>query len=370
MPRGAEARETDVDGAPRAQPSGGDSAPTPPKPRGLRRLVPFAGAALVVLALTTGWFLTRPATVIVAPLQRGAALDIVYGTGVVEYVRQANLAPPVSAPIRNVLVNEGDIVRRGQALAQLVDDAERGALAQIEVQAAQARADAQRTEMLFRRGYVSTAAHEQARSVLRADLASVSAARARLADYVIQAPFAGTIIRRDAEPGDLATPAHALFVLADRNQARVTATVDERDVARLKVGQESLLRADGFPGRTFSARVVDLTPAGDSTARLFRVRLGLPNNSELRPGMTVEVNVIAARRDNALLAPASSFAGGGLWVVRDGQARRLTVEKGAVGADRLEIRAGAKDGDVAIVKPAGLKDGQHVRAAPAAGSSH
>jgi RND family efflux transporter MFP subunit len=337
------------------------------KPAGWRGLLRsrrarYIAAALAALLALSAWFFTRPPAVTVTAATRGEAVDVVYATGVVEYVRQARIAPIVTAPIQRVVVEEGGQVRAGQLLAQLEDGPQRGTVAQLEAQALTARLAADRVERLYDRGFASRAAWDEARGQRDAAVGAARSARARLADYAITAPFAGTVLRRDAEPGNLATPGSVLFVVADESSIRVTADLDERDIARVAEGQDALIRADAFPGQTFAARVTEVTPQGEAATRVFRTRLGLDSGAPLRAGMTVEANIIAARRADAVLAPAAALRQDAVFVVEDGRARRRPIVRGATGADRVEIRDGVREGELVIVNPPdALNDGQRVR---------
>lgn len=334
--------------------------PVRPKPRRRWRIA-LLGLA-VAAATTGGWVLLRPTDVQVAVVGRGEAVDAVYASGVVEYVRQARIAPVVTAPIRSVLVREGETVRRGQVLAQLDEGPQAATALQLEAQAAQARAAADRQQRLFSAGFAAKAALDDADAQRRAAEAAAQSARLRLRDYRLSAPFAGRILRRDAEPGDLASAVTPMFVLADPHSLRVTADVDERDMARIAVGMDAAVRADAFPDRTFPARVTQVTPQGDATGRVFSVRLSLPADTPLRPGMTVETNLIAARRPDATLAPTAALRDGAVFVVQHGKAHRRTVTTGAAGPQKTEIVRGLAPGEQVVVNPpANLRDNARVR---------
>jgi RND family efflux transporter MFP subunit len=337
----------------------------PPVARRRRRiwLWPLAGLAALALSAGGGWMLLQPVPVSTAPVVTGEAVDAVYASGVVEYVRQARIAPVVSAPIRRVLVEEGDDVRAGQPLAQLDDGPQEGVVLQLEAQAALARATADRQRRLDAAGFGARAALEDAEKLQAAAAAAARGARARLADYRLVAPFAGRVIRREAEPGDLAQVGQPMFVVADTGALRIRADIDERDVGRLAVGQDAVVRSDSFPGQTFPARIREITPQGDSAGRVFRARLTLSPDTVLKPGMTVESNLVTGRRPSAVLAPTKALKDGAVWVVADGRAHRRVVRVGAQGADRIEIISGLKAGEAVIVDPpARLKDGARVKA--------
>ncbi|MCA6252045.1 MAG: biotin/lipoyl-binding protein, partial [Phenylobacterium sp.] len=104
-----------------------------------RRLV-LAALLLLALAAAGGlaWLSLRPLPVRTGQVERGEAVEAVYASGVVEYVRQARVAPVVSAPILRVLAEEGQAVAAGQVLAQLDDGPQMGTTLHLEAQAAQA----------------------------------------------------------------------------------------------------------------------------------------------------------------------------------------------------------------------------------------
>lgn len=309
------------------------------------------GLAILAGAAAGGFLYLRPVPVRVGHAATGEAIDAVYASGVVEYVRQAHVAPIVTAPIRRVLVQEGENVQPGQMLAQLEDGPQVGTTLQLEAQAAQARFAADRQQRLFDAGFGARAARDDAQAQRQASEAAAASARARLLDYRLVAPFAGRVLRRDAEPGDLAVVGQPAFVIADLALVRVTADVDERDVGRLAVGMEAAVRADAYPGQVFRARISDITPQGDSTSRVFRVRLALPPRTPLKPGMTVETNLVTARRSHALLVPSAAISKGAVWIVRDGRAYRETVRTGAAGADLTEIVGDLTSGAAVVLNP-------------------
>ncbi|MCA6329252.1 MAG: efflux RND transporter periplasmic adaptor subunit, partial [Phenylobacterium sp.] len=124
---------------------------------------------------------------------------------------------------------------------------------------------------------------------------------------------------------------------------------------------------DAFPGQTFASQVSELTPQGDSASRVFRARLTVPAGAPLRPGMTVEANLVVARRAGALLAPTEALSDGQVWVIHKGRAHARPVSTGARGVDRTEILSGLTSGETVILSPPSrLREGSRVQ--PAAGS--
>lgn len=321
-------------------------------------------AAALVLAAASAWWLFwhRPATVTTAQVERGPAVELVYATGFVEAEHPVTVSPRVTAPVAEVLVEEGERIVRGQPLVRLDDSEQRALLAQARADARGKTLAERRVSTLHSQGWVTRAARDEAVAAGQASRAAVSALEARLDQMTVRAGISGTVLKRDVEPGDLAIPGKELFELGDPARARVTATVDERDIPRIQVGQEALLSTDALPGKVIRGRVTEITPGGDPNQRAFRVRIGLEEKGGLPFGLTLEVNIVTGRRENALLVPAQSVAGGQVWLARDGRAERREVRTGILGTEKVEILAGVTTGDRVIVNPPeGLEDGDRVR---------
>jgi len=321
----------------------------------------------LILAGFALWANFKPRTVVLASVVRGPALDVVYATGFVEVENPAEISARMTAPVTQVLVREGDVVRKGQILARLDAGEQQSTLAQLSAQRRNAQAQARRTQQLYAQGWATIAARDSTLSAAQAARAAEDAAAARLAQFQVTATSAGIVLRRDVEPGDMATPAKRLFIVGDPATLKVTATIDERDVVRLKVGQEALLSSDAYVGKIFHARVRDITLSGDPTQRAFRARLALEDKEALPVGLTFEVNIVTRRVDQALLVPSSAVVDGAVWRVVEGRVERRLVKIGISGIDKSEVISGLAAGDTVVMKPPkDMKAGQRIRAASAA----
>lgn len=330
----------------------------------MRKLWPALALLLLVGLAGLAWYALRgrPLAVEVARVTRGPAVDLVYATGFVEPVHPVSVSARVTAPVRAVLVREGDRVERGQALLQLDDEEQRGVLTQMQAQARGATLAEQRSTVLYRQGWITRAAWDAAMAQGQAARAAQVAQAARVDQMVVRAGVPGVVLKRDVEPGDVVTPGKQLMQLGDPVEARVTATVDERDIPRVRAGQVALMSTDALPGRVIRARVIEVTPGGDPNQRAFRVRVGLTHADALPFGLTLEVNIVTRQRAGALLVPTGALAAGHVWTVADGKAERRTVRTGIQGADRTEILSGLAVGDMVIVNPpADLAGGDRVQ---------
>lgn len=329
-----------------------------------RRIV-WLLALLAALATAVAVLLwrTHPLAVTVVNPRIGPAAELVYATGYVEPVQPVTVQSRITAPVARVLVDEGDRVTRGQPLVTLVDDEQQALLDQAAAQRRAAEQAEYRMTTLFRQGWVTRAARDQAVANADAARAAQRTALARREQLVVRADINGIVTRRDVEPGELASPSRALFQLGDPARIRITATVDERDIARVHEGQEALMASDAWPGRTIRAHVSEVTPGGDPLQRAFRVRL-LPDEAGAFPlGMTLEVNIVSRKVDKALLIPATALADDHVWIVHEGRACRRAVKTGIAGADSVEVISGLARGDSVIDSPpAGLAEGDRVTA--------
>jgi RND family efflux transporter MFP subunit len=181
---------------------------------------------------------------------------------------------------------------------------------------------------------------------------------------MLRAGIDGVVLKRDVEPGDLATPSRVLMTLGDPARVRVTAAVDERDVPRILPGQEAVMSTEAFPGRIIKGRVREITPGGNPIERAFRVRLMLEDAPNLPLGLTLEVNIVTKRAQRALLVPATAVRGQQVWTVEDGKAQPRQVKTGITGMDEVQILRGLRAGEAVIRDPPeGLEAGEKVKVA-------
>ncbi|WP_137179499.1 efflux RND transporter periplasmic adaptor subunit [Roseomonas sp. AR75] len=341
---------------------------------------------LALVALGAGaWWAWRalPPRVAIAIATTGPALEAVYATGSVEPVHWARVGPATRARITAVLVQEGDRVSEGQPLARLDDRQARLLADEAEARARFAEDDFNRTRTLVARDIAARTTLERAERDARAARAAADALVQRLEDFVVRAPTDGLVLRRDAEVGEVVDTPASLFWIGEPKPLRVTAEVDEEDIARIQPGQRVLLRADAFPGRVLTAEVTQITPKGDTTRKAYRVRLSLPDDTPLLIGMTVEANIVLRETPDAVLVPPAALVlpGGGrgaaaapppprpgttrsgiVWLVEKERVHRREVEVGVQGPRATEINRGLSAGQAVVLDPpTGLSDGQAIR---------
>jgi HlyD family secretion protein len=193
---------------------------------------------------------------------------------------------------------------------------------------------------------------------------------------VIRATVAGTVLTRAVEPGDTVAPGEVLLEIARDAPGEILLPLDEKNLARLALGQAATCIADAFPGRPFAATVHHIAPGIDPSRGTVDVRLRLdPSADFVRQDMTVTATILTGRSDNALAVPndalldaADGADSASVLLVRDGRVQRTPVRLGLRGLAMSEVREGLRAGDH-VLAAAGLDaaalpdDGSRVRVA-------
>lgn len=282
---------------------------------------------------------------------RGTAVTAVYATGTVEPAVMLPLAPQTNARLTDLYADEGDKVTKGQVLAQFDDEELRKTHNELAAKAELAEKDHARKTKLQKRGVVSLEVLEKAQAELDMSQAALERVKTQIADLQLTAPADSTVIRRDGEIGELVTAGQTVLWLACCEDLRVTAEIDEEDIAIVKPGQEVVMRADAFPEKIFEGTVDSITPKGDPIARSYRIRIALPADTGLMIGMTVEANIVISKTENALLIPPDSLQDQNIWLANNGILTRRPVKVGAKTSQHIEITDGLNEDDLVVLSP-------------------
>jgi RND family efflux transporter MFP subunit len=320
--------------------------------------------ALIVLAVAGGaiwWRYGRGVPVIAATAQPGTAVEIVYATGGVEPVRWAKVASVVRDRILEICDCEGKTVAKGDVLARLDDRQAQAQLTELRAREDFAKRELTRVTDLMARGSTTMQNFERASMDLRQVQGQISVQLERINDYIITAPMDGVVLRRDGEIGEIAEAGQILFRIGVPKPLQVVAEVNEEDIPRVALGQIVLFRTDAFPDERLTGTVREITPMGDVVTKTYRIKVALADTTPLKPGMSVEANIITREKPNALLVPADSVRENAVFVIEDGRARRREVRLGIRGTRQAEILSGVQPGERVVSPAAELKDGSRVR---------
>ena len=270
-------------------------------------------------------------------------------------------AQATSLQTRRALERSRDLVAQGFVSQAATDDAQRAnQIATSQVASAQAQVDA---------SLLGGSAAAVARAALEQAVASEQVAQVRLAQGRVLAPSKGVLISRSVEVGDIVQPGKALMVFAASGHTQVSVQLDEKNLAKIQLGQKAYASADAFPSQRFDAVVAYINPGVDATRGAVEVKLDVANPpAYLRQDMTVSVDIETARRSAALVIASNTVeeaASDKPWVlvVRNGRAVKQFVRLGLRGNTRVEVLDGLVAGEgVVPVSKVGVKAGQRVRA--------
>lgn len=232
--------------------------------------------------------------------------------------RRAELSARSEALVVQVHVDVGDDVRAGQPLVTLSSGAVGGNRAQMN--AARARLDAatravSRERALLESGFSTPRDLDEALREEAAARAEIEAAGAALdaagagrsgtrGTYVLSAPFAGTVVARQAVAGKSAEPGQLLVAVADLHTMWAQLDVPEEDASALREGQRVTLRFDGLRGESRQGVLSRVAPTVDPHTRTVRARVELPNpGRQLRAGLFFHADILVSSPRRALLIP-------------------------------------------------------------------
>jgi HlyD family secretion protein len=380
---------------------------------GVRRAWWFVVPAVVVLVIAVAVVLAargRAPEVEVAVAQpggAGGAATLLNASGYVTPRRRATVAAKITARVIDVYVDEGMVVKEGQLLARLDDsdaqrrlaaaratrDATAAAIASLEVNLANAKVQLRRQQHLEKAGYTTEEALDQARTTAESLAAQIDAAKeqVRAADAqiavaqqdvdncTVRAPFAGVVVSKDAQRGEMVSPISAgggftrtgIATIVDMASLEIEVDVNEAYIARVEPGQPVVATLDAYPDWRIPAHVRTIIPTADRQKATVKVRISFEKlDPRILPDMGVKVAFLA---ENAGKAPvpraliphdAVREADGRplVFVVRDDRLERRAVTLGELRGSDIEVVAGVEAGDkVVLGGPADLHDGERVR---------
>jgi RND family efflux transporter MFP subunit len=249
-------------------------------------------------------------------------------------------------------------------LARLDDRQELAGLKELRAREEFLKREMARVSELITRNIATTQAYEKASMDLQQVQGFIAVQTEKINDFVIIAPMDGVVLRRDGEIGEIAESGQILFRIGVPKPLQVVAEVNEEDIPRVALGQVVLFRTDAFPDRRLEGKVREITPMGDVAAKTYRIKIALPDDTPLKPGMSVEANVITREQPNAFLVPANAVRDNVVYLLDGGRAYKREVKLGIRGTRVVEVLSGLSEGDrVAAPTSAALSDGAYVRIA-------
>ena len=392
-----------------------DRGTVEPAPRKLLWPV-VAVVALLGVGAIAWWFVSGssmlPVHIAVAqPMSAGGAnASVLDATGYVTARRAATVSAQITGALTAVLIEEGEHVEAGQVLARLDETAQRASLAQAQAQlqaaqallvqyqaqVAQSQRDLQRMQDMVGRKLVSQQAMEQARTLVETQTAqvetqrkqiqltqaSVQSAQVQLDYCTVHAPFAGVVIAKSAQVGEIISPFSAgggftrtgVGTIVDMDSLEIEVDVNEAYINRVVAGHPVDAVLNAYPDWKIPAHVIAIIPTADRSKATVKVRIALDaKDARIVPDMGVRVSFLeenkpaaqAQQAPRGVLIPATALHKDAdkdiVFILKDQKALRRAVTLGGSVGESRQVLAGVNSGESVIVDaPAELKDGTAV----------
>jgi RND family efflux transporter MFP subunit len=383
--------------------------------------------ALILLAVAAFAFRDRKVEVEVAAARKPVSgpAGVLNASGYITPRRRATIAAKITGRVTSVMFDEGTRVTEAQLLATLDDsdarraldsakadrDSAQAAIADFEVQLRNAEIELRRTQQLVQEGVQTQQALDAAATTadsLRAKInlakQQVAAAEARIREQqqavdncTIRAPYAGIVVSKDAQVGEMVSPVSAgggftrtgIATIVDLHSNEIEVDVSESYIAKVQANQPVTAILDAYPDWSIPAKVRTVIPTADRQKATVKVRISFTDDSHVRlidpaaqqrilPDMGVKVTFLeeekpkAAADKSSAAAPAMALvpqvaihqdsSSNFVFVVKGDTLERRAVSVGSARGSDVEILAGLQPDAVVVVKgPEGLRDGQSVQ---------
>jgi RND family efflux transporter MFP subunit len=370
-----------------------------------RRWIGWLVLAILFVSAGAGvwWWLTRERAIevevaTVSSRQAGAQAAVLNATGYVTARRRATVSSKITGKVVEVNIEEGMEVREGQVLARLDAETQRASVALAEAQAEAARRNVNESEVRLNEarinlarvtklvgvGYSTAAEVDTARAAvdsldarIRASREQVRVAerqvaleRTNLDSTIIRAPFAGVVVSKDAQPGEMVSPVSAgggftrtgIGTIVDMNSLEIEVDVNESYINRVKPDQAVTAVLDAYPDWQIPGRVITTIPSADRQKATVLVRIAFMElDPRILPDMGVKVTFLRNSEDAApaarpvTLVPKAAIKTDGkqsyVFVVVNERVDRRAITPGGADGDRVEVVAGLNAGDRVVVSP-------------------
>ncbi len=281
--------------------------------------------------------------------------------------REMNFSAEKAGRVVRVFVDEGDHVSVGQTLATVRTDQLSVDLQNAQANLANAQRDKERYENAFKTGGVTQQQLDQASLMLENAKAKVNLASINVGDANIRATISGIVNRRYIEPGAVLGAATQMFEIVDVSKLKLKVTVNESQVAALKLGDEVKVTASVFPDESFSGKITFIAPKADNSLSFpLEIEIAHNPNNQLKAGM-YGTAVFAKGAQSLIAVPRSAFVGGvnsnQVFIAEGNNTARLKkVTAGRVIGNQVEVLDGLAEGDHIITSgQVNLTDGSKIQ---------
>ena len=292
--------------------------------------------------------------------------------GIIKTDQNMILYPEFSGRVTKIYVDEGDIVKKGQALAKIDDGGLYNELKLVESQAKLAKTIYERQSKLWKDKIGSEIQYLEAKTNYEIQNNRLKSITESLAKTTITAPFGGTIDEIFIEEGNLVSPPMMpdqgnAFRIINLNELYVESVIPESFIGKIKKGAEVQVEIPVLK-KSFNSLIKHSVSSINQLSRTFKIEVSVPKNDmDLIPNLNVEVNVLDYTNSQAILVPESIVSEDSdnnkfLFTVLNNKAKKTIVETGYTQNGMIEITTGLDVNEIVINEGGRIvKDGQNVK---------
>lgn len=377
---------------------------------GGRSIAVISILAIVLIILAAWYLLAKRSTVVEVATARsvgGSATAVLNASGYVTPRRRSTISSKITGKIKEVFIEEGMAVEAGQVIATLDDadalaalrateaerDVARGWLRELQVELNNARRTLERQRELRERNLNSQedldnaetavsgleAQIERVKLQMTAAERNVAIAQRGVDNCTIRAPFAGIVVSKDAQPGEMVSPVSAgggytrtgIATVVDMESLEIEVDVNESYIARVEPGQKVEAILDAYPDWRIPASVLTVIPTADRQKATVQVRIKFDElDPKILPDMGIKVAFLEEQEEREetprSIIPSRAVRMKGdstfVFVMKNGTVEHRAITTGRDIGDEIEVMAGVRGGERVVTESSKkLRDGQRVR---------
>lgn len=296
-----------------------------------------------------------PVNAITFTLSPTTITDRINLPGYIEPWTRLNLMAKLNGTITEMMVKEGDRVKKGDILAHIEDDEYRIAVERAQAAYKLAQADYERDRSIYEKGVIPTATLEANRTKMQTARADFENAKLQLSRTTITSPMEGIIRSLDAKVGLQLSIGDPIAEILEIDRMKTVIGIPESDVTAVRKLDQVDITVQALDNKVISGRKHFLSPSPDTSARLYNLELEIDNsNGEVLAGMFVRADVIKQRLENSLSVPFYSVISRNddqyVFVEEEGLARKRQVKLGIMENWMVQVTEGLEPGDRILIE--------------------
>lgn len=287
--------------------------------------------------------------------------------GSVESWTKLELISKIAGSIDEVLVKEGDAIKKDDVIARIESDDYRIALERARAAYKLAKADYERDKSVYAKGIIPTAELDARETNMQTAKADLDNAELMFERCTITAPMDGVVRRMDAKIGLYLSVGDPIGSLLQIDKVKAIIGIPESDVTAVRLLDDVEVTIQALEDKKVTGRRYFLSSSPDTAARLYRLELEIDNpGHRILPGMFVRANIVKQQKDNAVAIPFYSVISRKdeqfVFVEKDGMVEKRYVQTGIMEQWMVEITKGLEAGERIVVEGhRDVEDGRQVK---------